>query len=382
MNPSLYIGVLSGTSLDAVDVALVSFDDQKPRICRTLSYPITEHFKTRCLQFCQFGVGSIDEYGALDAEAGELFATAVQTLMKSANIDASQVCAIGSHGQTIRHAPKATPSFSLQIGDPNIITARTGICTIADFRRGDIALGGQGAPLAPAFHASVLGSPTENRVIVNIGGISNITLLSMDSNAPIIGFDTGPGNCLMDSWAQKHWNCPFDRDGSIASQGTIEMDLLHRCLNHPYFSTSPPKSTGRECFNSEWLEHCLNQLHPRKPSIENVQATLLALTVQSLSTAILKNSLENSAIYVCGGGVHNTFLMQSLQHRLARSIRSTASIGFDPDWIEAMLFAWLAKQTLECRPSNAPNATGAVQPTPLGGIYGYWYLPRNPNNGF
>lgn len=366
----LYVGVLSGTSIDAIDAAIVSFEHIKPRLIQTLSYPIPETFRNQCLQFSQYGVGSIDDYGRLDTQAGELFAKAVLTLLQLTNLQPKQIRAIGSHGQTIRHRPDANPPFSLQIGDPNIIAERTSIPTIADFRRRDIAAGGQGAPLAPGFHASIFGSPYENRVIVNIGGISNITILSLNATS-IIGFDTGPGNCLMDSWVRKHWNIAYDKGGEIAATGQVDTELLQSLLNDPYFSDPPPKSTGREYFNEHWLETHLTKLPNRNISIapENIQATFLALTAHSIANAILEYA-PSSAIYVCGGGAHNPLLIHTLTILLARPIASTESQGIAPDWVEAMLFAWLAKQTIEGKAGNCPSATGAKKAIPLGGIFG------------
>jgi anhydro-N-acetylmuramic acid kinase len=387
MSEPYYLGVLSGTSMDAVDVALVSFQssDSKsaasnpnntiyPRIIKTLSYPIPEAFRNHCLMLCQSGKGSIDDYGKLDAEAGEIFAQAVNQILRKNNIPAKKIRAIGSHGQTLRHRPEANPPFSLQIGDPNIIAERTGIPTIADFRRRDIAAGGQGAPLAPAFHAAVFGSPIENRVIVNIGGISNITILHQDKHIPLIGFDTGPGNCLMDLWVKKHWKTAFDKDGLIAAAGTIQTDLLQNLMQDPFFSKALPKSTGRDYFNEVWLlEHLQrwSELTNTNISNQDVQATLLSLTAQTLANAILQYAPEKAAVYICGGGVHNTFLIQTLNQLLARPIDSTETLGSPPDWIEAILFAWLAKQTLEGKSGNCPTVTGARHAIPLGGIFGY-----------
>ncbi len=372
MNDSSYIGVLSGTSMDAIDVALVSFVSSYPKILKTLSYPIPEAFRRHCLTLCQSGAGSIDDYGKLDAEAGEIFAKAVNRLLQDSEISPKHIRAIGSHGQTLRHRPEAIPPFTLQIGDPNIIAERTGIPTIADFRRRDIAAGGQGAPLAPAFHAAILGSEDEDRVIVNIGGISNITILNRDPTARLIGFDTGPGNCLMDLWVRKHWKMAYDKDGIIAARGKVQTRLLEALLQDPFFDKSPPKSTGRDYFNESWLLKYINQtdqiIEPFLP--EDIQATLLYVTAYSLTNAILQNAPEKTAVYICGGGVHNIFLMQTLSHLLNRPVQSTDALGSSPDWIEATLFAWLAKQTMEGKSGNCPTVTGARHAIPLGGIFG------------
>jgi anhydro-N-acetylmuramic acid kinase len=428
MSESYYIGLLSGTSMDAVDVALVSFESSlstshsaskttsqdishatsHPKILKTFSYPIPEAFRQQCLSLCHAGAGSIDDYGSLDAQAGEIFADAVLSMLRElqdsqesrkfqdhrdgelSRFSAKQIRAIGSHGQTLRHCPDANPPFTLQIGDPNIIAERTGIPTIADFRRRDMAAGGQGAPLAPAFHAAMLGSREEDRVIVNIGGISNITILHADANIPLIGFDTGPGNGLMDLWVKKHWNMSFDKDGAIAREGKIQNTLLQQLLSDPFFNKIPPKSTGRDYFNETWLLKNLNLLYPdqnltgdpnhdpssvhqssEKLHPQDIQATLLSLTAHSIANAILQYTPAKSNVYICGGGVHNAFLMQTLCQLLNRPVQSTEVLGLPPDWIEAMLFAWLAKQTLEGKSGNCPTVTGAKHAIPLGGIFGY-----------
>jgi anhydro-N-acetylmuramic acid kinase len=376
MSESLYIGVLSGTSMDAIDAALVSFEHTSPRLIQTISCPIPEEFKIRCLQFTQHGRGSIDDYGQLDVQAGELFAKTVLALLQLTTMLPEKIHAIGSHGQTIRHRPDANPPFSLQIGDPNIIAERTSIPTIADFRRRDIAAGGQGAPLAPGFHAAVFGSSAENRVIINIGGISNITILPLQGKS-IIGFDTGPGNCLMDGWAKQHWNIPYDPSGKIAAQGGINVELLQSFLSDPYFSQKPPKSTGREYFNEIWLNFHLTKLKNTHTAPEDIQATFLALTAQSVANAILEYAPPSSAIYVCGGGAHNPVLIDTLKTVLARPIKNTSSMGIPPDWVEAMLFAWLAKQTLEGKAGNCPSVTGAKRAIPLGGIFGIRAEPES-----
>lgn len=373
MSNSLFIGLLSGTSLDAIDAALVSFEDEYPQLIKTLSYPMPAAFKEQCLAISTSGHCSIDEIGSLDAKAGELFANAVIALINQAHISPKQIRAIGSHGQNLRHRPDLSPPFTLQIGDPNIIAERTGILTIADFRRRDIAAGGQGAPLAPAFHAAAFGSPTHNRVILNIGGMSNITLLPADKALPIRGFDTGPGNCLMDSWAKCHLNTPYDMEGRFAASGSIHTDLLQLCLKDPYFSKIPPKSTGREYFNLEWLKAKIAQFNINIDHLlpEDIQATLLALTAHSVTNAIREYGYPESEVFVCGGGAHNRFLMESLSVLLKGPVHSTDILGVPPDWVEAMLFAWLAKQTLEGKAGNCPAVTGASKAIALGGLFGY-----------
>jgi anhydro-N-acetylmuramic acid kinase len=371
MSGNLFLGILSGTSMDAISVALVSLEKPIPRLLATLNHPIPAEFKTRCLKVVQTGQCNIDEYGSLDAMAGELFAEAVLTLLKQTNQSPLVIRAIGCHGQNLRHRPDLSPPFTLQIGDPNIIAERTGIPTIADFRRRDIAAGGQGAPLAPAFHQAVFGSTKEDRVIVNIGGISNISILSSNPKLPLLGFDTGPGNCLMDAWIQKQLACAFDYDGRYAVSGQVHKNLLLQCLSDSYFTLNPPKSTGREYFNLEWLGKHMDAVHASQIPPKNVQATLLVLTARTIAAAILSNAPENSEIFVCGGGVHNSILMEMLAYELQRPVKSTEALGISPDWVEAILFAWLAKQTLEGKPGNCPSVTGAKNALTLGGIFGY-----------
>lgn len=380
MNNNLFIGLLSGSSMDAIDAAIVSFDNNIPELICTESYPIPVSFKSQCLHLSQQGQGSIDDFGRLDAEAGELFSSAVLSLLKKANVQSKEIRAIGSHGQNLRHRPYDNPPFSLQIGDPNIISERTGIITIADFRRRDLAAGGQGAPLAPGFHSVVFGHQNENRVIVNIGGISNITLLPKDPNQHIIGFDTGPGNCLMDSWVSKYWQLNFDAEGKIASQGNVQSDLLNYCLEDEYFKKTPPKSTGREYFNLQWLDQKINELNFHKNKIEasDIQATLLALTADSIASMIQQHAPVDAEIFVCGGGAHNDALMKKLNSNLQKEVLSTEKLGISPDWVEAMLFAWLAKQTLAGKSGNCPSVTGAKRAIPLGGIFGFSNIESNP----
>lgn len=356
--------------MDAVDIALVSFKNTSPKLIGTLNYPIPDAFRQRCLRLCHSNTSNLTEYGSLDAKAGELFAKAVLELLALTQIPADQIQAIGSHGQTLAHHPEATPPFSLQIGDPNIIAERTQILTVADFRRRDIAAGGQGAPLAPGLHAEIFHSQEEDRIVLNIGGISNITCLYRDRKKPILGFDTGPGNCFLDLWTQKNWQLPFDKAGSLAKQGRVQAELLKNFLNDPYFAKVAPKSTGREYFNEAWLDKKLSDFSARNYSAEDIQATLLALTVQSIAQAILQQMPECATVYVCGGGAHNIYLLNSLSLALSRPVKTTELLGLPPDWVEGVLFAWLAKQTLEGKPSNCPSVTGAKRSVALGGIFG------------
>lgn len=353
--------------MDSLDAALVDFSNELPRVVSTYRIPMPDTLKDRLLLLCSSA--QHPQLGELDCALGIQFADLVLKLMQKAKRDTQEICAIGSHGQTIFHQPPRSasqPGFSVQIGDPNIIALRTGIMTVADFRRKDMAAGGQGAPLVPAFHRAAFYSPGKNRVIVNIGGMANITLLP--KNGKVSGFDTGPGNVLLDMWIQKHLQQPYDQAGQWAGQGEINPALLARFLTEAFFKKTPPKSTGRELFNMLWLEKHLSTETKPVPAID-VQATLTALTTKSISEAIRTHAPDTDEIFICGGGAHNDFMMNLLQKDTGLKIASTAALGIDPDWVEAAAFAWLAKQTMENKPGNLPEVTGATQAVVLGGIY-------------
>jgi anhydro-N-acetylmuramic acid kinase len=366
MNKKLFIGVLSGTSMDNVDVAVVDFKVSPPKLLASLNYPIPTTYKERCLKISEQGRGDIDELGSLDSAFGKLFAEAVLTLLEKANLSATEIQAIGSHGQNLRHRPDLTPPFTLQIGDPNIIAELTGILTVADFRRRDIAVGGQGAPLAPGFHNDAFRTELVDRVIINIGGISNVTHLPKKLTAPIIGFDTGPGNCLMDIWIKEQLGKTYDQNGEYAATGKVNPALLEHFLADPYFSLIAPKSTGREYFNLAWINRHLKvaTLNPA-----DIQATLLALTARSIADALYHYTPPRSEIFVCGGGIHNTLLIETLSKIVKQTVQSTEALGIHPDWVEAALFAWLAKQRLEGKAGNCPSVTGARHSTLLGALF-------------
>ncbi len=363
---ALFIGLMSGTSIDGIDAAVVDFDGT-PGIVATHTHPIAPELKQRILTLSHGCDNELEQMMLLDREVGLLFSEATNQLLQQANIDATSIIAIGSHGQTVRHYPdKGT---TLQIGDANLIAEKTGITTIADFRRRDLAAGGEGAPLAPAFHNAVFRSTDEERVIINLGGIANITHLPVDSTEIVSGFDTGPANILMDSWTERHLNQPFDRGGDWAKQGEVNQALLEQLLQEPYLSKAPPKSTGRELFNSDWLTQQLNSFG-ETIAPEAVQATLCQFTATTIADAITNHCGNNSAVFVCGGGAHNRHLMQLLQTALPNlRIDTTEALGVSPDWVEATAFAWLAKQTLEGKAGNLPAVTGASHPVVLGAIY-------------
>lgn len=367
---NLYIGVLSGTSIDAIDVAAICFQGDMPQFIAKYAFTIPQTFREACLEITTQSICSLPLIAKLDVSAGMLFAKAVNNLLANNPIEPKNVTAIGSHGQTLWHDPNGAIPFTLQIGDPNIIAEQTGITTIADFRRRDIAAGGQGAPLAPAFHANVFRSKQESRIIVNIGGITNITVLSTDYTKPVWGFDTGPGNCLMDSWVKKYFNQSYDHNGEMANYGQVNAALLKNLLADPYFQKPAPKSTGREYFSLKWLNTYLSKSEFIRLDPVDVLATLLHLTSTSLINAIKSMDIsEDYQLYLCGGGTHNFTLRTVLSSALQRSVLTTDNLGIEPDWVEAATFAWLAKQTLQGRTSNLPSVTGARSAVPLGGIY-------------
>ena len=363
-----YIGLMSGTSVDAIDAALVSFDNNNIKLHSALNYPISDELRQQLLTLITPGENELVRMNQLDVKLGRLFSEAVLALLKQTNIPTTQVKAIGSHGQTLRHFPDSETPGTLQIGDPNIIAETTGITTVADFRRRDIAAGGQGAPLVPAFHQSLLRDKKINRIILNIGGIANITVLEKDFAKPVIGFDTGPGNALMDSWIHKHTQQTHDKNGDWAASGSIHQQLLDTLLTDPYFNQPPPKSTGRETFNMQWLDQQLQNF--AELSKEEIQTTLTELSAVTIAQATIKYAPDTEQVLVCGGGVHNKYLMKRLAEHLPKQlIQSTQVVGIDPDWVEAMAFAWLAKQTLNGQPGNLPSVTGARHPVVLGGIF-------------
>lgn len=369
----LFLGVLSGTSLDAINVGAFSFSSSKRNTTGSKkqtaqlhyadSFPIPAYIKAKCLKLTESGQSSLEELGMLDHLLGELFADAIMRFMQQYNLTANQIAAAGCHGQTIWHKPTQPQPFTMQIGDPNIIAAMTGLTIIGDFRRKDMAVGGQGAPLAPAFHAAVFGKTNVARTIVNIGGISNLSLL----NKNVLGFDTGPGNCLLDAWTEQHFGMPYDEDGKLAADGHVIRDLLDSMLSDPYFQTKPPKSTGREYFNLPWLNNHLQQCNYAFTP-QDVLATLVQLTSTTISNAIATFGM-GSEVYVCGGGAYNKMLIAALQNHLGYEIFTTIALGIAPEWVEAGLFAWLAERRLLQQPGNLPSVTGASKAVVLGGVY-------------
>lgn len=364
MAASLYLGLISGTSADGIDAALVQFEPRLAVIgASTTPYPRALRADILALATTSASI-SLDDYGALDVAIGACFADAALALLRDTGITRDKVAAIGSHGQTVRHRPHGEHPFTLQIGDAAVIAERTRIATIADFRRADVAAGGQGAPLLPALHAALFAAPDRTRVIVNLGGIANITILAPGRD--VLGFDTGPANCLLDAWALRHLGAPRDENGAWAKSGRVDRNLLRNLLDDGYFGAPAPKSTGRECFNLDWLDARVGA--DAKP--EDVQATLLALTATSVANAIRNHAIDVREVFACGGGVRNPALMDALRAELApTTLHDTSALGLDPDYVEAAGFAWLARARLAGTPGNLPAVTGARGPRVLGAIY-------------
>lgn len=364
----LYVGLISGTSVDAIDAVLVDFATGRARLVAASAVPYPTPLRHALLDLAQGdGLTTLDRLGELDAQVAMCFAEAANRVIIEAGVDRPAIAAIGSHGQTIWHRPGAAYPFTLQIGDPTRIAEATGCTVVADFRRRDMAAGGQGAPLMPAFHAAMIAAGNEPRAVLNLGGIANLTLLPAGRGTPVRGFDTGPASCLLDAWALRHRGEPFDRDGLFATQGRCNAGLLEALLAEPYFSLPAPKSTGREVFNLGWLER---QLAGRSIGCADVQATLLELTARTVAAALKREMPDAARVFACGGGVHNPALMAALARALApTSLVTTGALGIDPDYVEAMGFAWLARETITGRPGNLPAVTGAAGPRILGAIY-------------
>lgn len=359
-----YIGLMSGTSLDGIDTVVVDIQDRQYTLCSSQTFPWPAKLQQALRELIE-NSDSLALTLKLDQLCAEQYALASLECIKSADLKPEDINAIGSHGQTIRHFPDATPAYTLQIGNPATIAELTGITTVADFRSRDIAAGGQGAPLAPAFHQAAFQEPGKTKVVLNIGGIANITVLNGET---VTGYDTGPGNRLLDDWVRLKTHRLFDNKGEFAAAGEINQELLRRFLNDPYFSEKPPKSTGSDYFNLNWLEQQLTEFPDE--SDQNIQATLCALTATSIVEQILSEAPGCDEVLACGGGTHNTHLMQQLQQQLSGiPVVSTEKYNIHPDWVEAMAFAWLASRTLSGLPGSLPSVTGAKGSRICGAIY-------------
>lgn len=363
-----YLGVMSGTSLDGMDLALLDFSTSPPTmIAQDLFSPMPWEIRQK-LTALFTGSTTLQQLGELEHQLGKWYAQAINQFLVKVRLKSSDIIAVGCHGQTVWHSPDGENPFTMQIGDMNIVAAETNITVVADFRRKDMALGGQGAPLVPAFHQSIWEKRDRLRVILNIGGISNISVLHPEQ--PVIGYDTGVGNALMDSWIERYQGKPFDYNGDWAATGSVDQGLLSAMLSDPYFQRLPPKSTGREYFNLAWLESILAK-YTTALSPESVQATLLDFTAQSIANELHQLiTVFPRELFVCGGGARNQRLMQRLQSLLPDwQVSSTTDQGLDGDFVEAAAFAWLAYQRLHNLPSNLPSVTGAKSAVSLGVIF-------------
>jgi anhydro-N-acetylmuramic acid kinase len=359
----LYLGVMSGTSLDGLDIALIE-QEQNTRLLGTHFLPMPNELRSNLLSLCASGPDELARAAIAEQQWVTLAAQGIKALLTLHSIAANSIRAIGSHGQTVRHEPSR--GFSIQIGNPALLAELTGISVVSDFRRRDVAAGGQGAPLVPAFHDALFASPNSARAILNIGGFSNLSLL--DPERPVHGFDCGPGNVLLDAWIQRHRGFAYDHNGQWAGSGQVHMHLLKALLSDPYFQTKGPKSTGRELFNIAWLDQHLQHLQPL--AAVDVQATLLELTAVSITEALKAAQQNTEMLLVCGGGANNQSLMRRLAQLLPSSrVSSTDEQGVPADWVEAMAFAWLAHCCLEGIPANRPSVTGAKGLRVLGAIY-------------
>jgi len=367
--PGCYLGLISGTSADGIDAALVRFDDDTPHARPELvfgrTFPWQPALRTRLVELGQrSAMLTLDDVGELDVRIGRAFADAAQAAIEASGVARPDIAAIGSHGQTLRHRAHGPLPFTLQLGDPSTLAERCGVRVVADFRRRDVAAGGHGAPLVPAFHAATLHSDAEDRAALNLGGIANVTLLP--AQGTVRGFDTGPANGLMDAWCLRHTGAAFDAGGTFAAQGRVDEALLARLLDEPWFAQPPPKSTGRDQFHLDWVD---SRLSGGETPVD-VQATLLALSVRTVADALRASQPGTRRLIACGGGVHNGALMAALAAAMPELIvESSAAHGLAPDFVEAMAFAWLARETLSGRPGNLAAVTGAAGPRVLGAIY-------------
>lgn len=375
MNPSfslpersLYLGIMSGTSLDGVDLALVDFAKNPPKMTACSFVAMPDDLRADLSLLLKTGETSLAKLGEIDHRLGVLYADCVKQFLTKHQLNANHIAAIGCHGQTVWHAPNSAFPFTMQIGDMNLVAAQTGITVVGDFRRKDMALGGQGAPLVPAFHEGIFADPKRAVMVLNIGGISNISQLI--PNEPTIGYDIGAGNALMDSWIEQHLGKRFDKDAAWAKTGKVLPDLLNVLLDEPFLKQPPPKSTGRELFNLEWLAKKAPNLTAYSP--EDVQRTLAEFTTQSVVDSLKQIDSKGlpCVLMVCGGGAKNPLLMARFQALLPDwHVTTTSECGLDIDYVEAAAFAWLAHQRMNNLPSNLPSVTGASQAVSLGVIY-------------
>jgi anhydro-N-acetylmuramic acid kinase len=358
---ALHIGIMSGTSLDGVDAVVADVSGHRPVLVAHRHQALPPGLRAALSSLCGSGTDEIHRASLAAIDLARLYAEAVREMLAAAAVQVESIKAIGCHGQTVRHAPEH--HYTVQLNAPALLAELTGICVVSDFRARDIAAGGQGAPLVPAFHAYMLGTSTRPRAVLNLGGMSNLTLLAADKQ--VLGFDCGPANVLMDAWIERARGMRYDHDGAWAAQGTVNSTLLERLMAHPFFASKPPKSCGREQFNLDWLRSLVS---PGTPA-EDVQATLAELTAQTVASALRSTCFAAEEIVVCGGGAFNSHLLQRLRTATGTAVRSTAEAGIAPDTVEAMAFAWLAHCALRHEAGNIPAVTGATGPRVLGAIW-------------
>jgi len=364
---SKYIGVMSGTSLDGVDAVLVSIKNDNVEVIKSVSHDFPSDLVNDLKRLLEEGIISLQKLGEINYRLGLVYANCVNDLILKAGINSDEVTAIGCHGQTVFHDPRSKYPFSMQLGDGNVLAVKTGVDAIMDFRGMDIAFGGEGAPLTPAFHQEFFKEQNENRVILNLGGIANVTVLNEDK---ILGFDTGPANCLIDLWIQNELGKQFDKNGDWARSGNIHSELLTHFMNEDYFKLKAPKSTGKELFNLEWIKEKLVDF----PNISNkdVQATITELTARSIAEAIHLYASNIDAMYICGGGAFNLYLRERLSHYMPKiKISTTSDLGIPEQLVEAVAFAWLAHQRVNELSGNLPSVTGSGNTAILGCVYKY-----------
>ena len=362
MTREIYVGLMSGTSLDGVDAVLAEFDGGNLRLLANAGVAFDAALRRELLALNSPGANELERAALAGNQLAQKYAAAVAEVLATSRTPKAEIRAIGCHGQTVRHRPAS--GYTTQIGNAALLAELTGICVVADFRSRDIAAGGQGAPLVPAFHATLFADATEDRVAINLGGIANLTFLPRQGS--VTGFDSGPGNCLLDLWAARHLGAPYDDRGGWAGGGGAIAQLLDRMLQEPYFAAAPPKSTGRDLFNEAWLQRFLKG----NEDAQAVQATLLELTARSLASAIGRHCPGARRLIACGGGAKNGALMRRLGECTAPAVLETSEHhGIDAQLVEAAAFAWLAKQALDGAPGNLPSVTGARAARVLGAIY-------------
>ncbi len=362
----LFIGLMSGTSLDGVDAVVVEQHAERLTQLGQFFLPYPAEMRQALLALHTSSPNELHTAALISNRLADLYAAAVQGLLTAAALPPSAITAIGCHGQTIRHCPELAPeqAYTMQLGNHARLAERTDITVVGDFRSRDIAAGGQGAPLVPAFHQALFATNDKHRVLINIGGIANLT--DLPANGRVIGFDSGPGNLLMDAWTMQHTGQTYDAGGAWANGGCVNQPLLDAMLTEPYFAYGIPKSTGRDLFNQAWLD---DHLLAHAETAQNIARTLLELTAVTIAQALKQYCSGADEIYVCGGGAHNTALMDRLQSLAGLPVRHTDDLGIGVDWVEAVAFAWLAQRCIDGLPSNLPSVTGAAGQRVLGAIY-------------